>query len=268
MTAEFVLTGATHTYGAGVCALDRIDLTIEAGQHVAIVGANGSGKSTLLKMLDGLVFCDGGEISAFGHALTEDALEEPAFRREFRTRVGFVFQDADVQLFCNTVFDELAFGPLQLALGPSEVRERVAEVAGALRIEKLLDRAPYTLSGGEKKRVAIASVLTMRPRVLLMDEPTNALDPRSQVWLLDVLREWKAAGRTVVIATHDLTAAAESCERMVVLSEEHRVVADGTPDDVLSQRELLLAVNLIHEHEHRHGGTGHTHDHAHGHTHA
>ena len=107
----------------------------------------------------------------------------------------------------------------------------------------------------------------MRPQVLLLDEPTNALDPRSQVWLLDVLREWKAAGRTVVIATHDLTAAAESCERMMVLSEEHRVVADGAPEDVLAQRALLLSVNLIHEHEHRHGGTGHTHDHAHGHTH-
>jgi len=268
MTAEFVLSGAAHTYGAGVCALDGIDLTIESGQHVAIVGANGSGKSTLLKMLDGLAFCSAGTITANGHALTEDALEEPAFRHDFRSRVGFVFQDADVQLFCNTVFDELAFGPLQLGLTPDEVRERVAQVAGALRIEKLLDRAPYTLSGGEKKRVAIASVMTMRPQVLLMDEPTNALDPRSQVWLLDVLAEWKAEGRTVVIATHDLSAAAESCERMVVLSEEHRVVADGTPDDVLAQRDLLLSVNLIHEHEHRHGGDPHMHGHAHGHTHA
>jgi cobalt/nickel transport system ATP-binding protein len=267
VTAEFVVSGAIHTYGAGMCALDGIDLTIESGQHVAIVGANGSGKSTLLKMLDGLVFCSSGAISAFGHRLTEESLEEPALRRDFRSRVGFVFQDADVQLFCNTVFDELAFGPLQLGLGPDEVRSRVAEVAAALRIEKLLDRAPYTLSGGEKKRVAIASVLTMRPQVLLLDEPTNALDPRSQVWLLSVLREWKAAGRTVVIATHDLTAAAESCERMVVLSEEHRIVADGTPEEVLAQRALLLSVNLIHEHEHRHGGTGHTHDHAHGHTH-
>jgi cobalt/nickel transport system ATP-binding protein len=268
VTAEFVLAGATHTYGAGICALDGIDLTIESGQHVAIVGANGSGKSTLLKMLDGLVFCSAGSIIANGHPLTEDALEEPPLRHEFRSRVGFVFQDADVQLFCNTVFDELAFGPLQLGLAPDEVRARVAQVAAALRIEKLLDRAPYTLSGGEKKRVAIASVMTMRPRVLLMDEPTNALDPRSQVWLLDVLAEWKAEGRTVVIATHDLSAAAESCERMVVLSEEHRVVADGTPDEVLGQRDLLLSVNLIHEHEHRHGGDPHLHGHAHGHTHA
>jgi cobalt/nickel transport system ATP-binding protein len=268
MSAEFALSGVAHAYGSGMCALTDIDLVIEAGQHVAVVGANGSGKSTLLKMLDGLVFCDSGTVTAFGRPLTEDALQDPDFRREFRSRVGFVFQDADVQLFCNTVFDELAFGPLQLGLGPDEVRARVAEVADALRIGKLLDRAPYTLSGGEKKRVAIASVLTMRPEVLLMDEPTNALDPRSQVWLLDVLREWKLAGRTVVVATHDLSAAAESCERMVVLSEDHRIVADGTPDEVLARRDLLLSVNLIHEHEHRHDDARHTHGHAHGHAHA
>jgi len=268
MTAEFVLSQATHSYGAGICALDRIDLRIETGEHVAIVGANGSGKSTLLKMLDGLVFCDSGTLTAFGHELTEESLEEPAFRREFRSRVGFVFQDADVQLFCNTVFDELAFGPLQLDLAADEVRARADEVTTSLRIAGLLDRAPYTLSGGEKKRVAIASVLTMRPQVLLMDEPTNALDPRSQVWLLDVLDEWKKAGRTVVIATHDLSAAAESCERMIVLSEGHRVVADGTPEEVLSQRDLLLQVNLIHEHAHRHGEARHVHPHSHAHEHA
>ncbi len=268
MTAEFVLTGASHSYGAGICALDGIDLTVEPGEHVAVVGANGSGKSTLLKMLDGLAFCTTGTIATAGRPLTEEALEDPAFRREFRSRVGFVFQDADVQLFCNTAFDELAFGPLQLGLDHDEVRTRVAEVAASLRIERLLDRAPYTLSGGEKKRVAIASVLTMRPRVLLMDEPTNALDPRSQVWLLDVLDEWKRAGRTVVIATHDLSAAAESCERMIVLSEEHRIVADGPPEEVLAQRDLLLSVNLVHEHAHRHGADRHVHPHAHEHEHA
>lgn len=267
MIPEFVLSQVVHEYGTGVRALDRVDLTIGSGQHVAIVGANGSGKSTLLKMLDGLVFCDSGTITAFGRSLTEDALEDPVFRREFRSRVGFVFQEADVQLFCNTVFDELAFGPLQLRLSRDDVRSRVAEVAAALRIEKLLDRAPYMLSGGEKKRVAIASVLTMRPQVLLMDEPTNALDPRSQVWLLDVLGQWKAEGRTVVIATHDLSAAAESADRMVVLSEEHTLVADGTPEEVLACRELLLSVNLIHEHEHRHDGARHLHGHGHGHVH-
>jgi cobalt/nickel transport system ATP-binding protein len=268
MSAQFVLSGVRHEYGAGACALDDISLTIEPGEQIAVVGANGSGKSTLLRMLDGLSFCSAGTIAFDGRALTEDALEEPAFRREFRSKVGFVFQDADVQLFSNTVFDELAFGPLQLQLPETEVRERVAEAAEALRIGKLLDRAPYTLSGGEKKRAAIASVLTMRPSVLLMDEPTNALDPRSQVWLLEVLADWRSAGRTVVIATHDLSAASEACDRMVVLSEEHRVVADGAPSEVLAQRDLLLQVNLIHEHAHRHGAGEHEHPHEHGHLHA
>jgi cobalt/nickel transport system ATP-binding protein len=264
MSADFELEGVRHEYRAGLPALAAIDLTILSGQHVAIVGANGSGKSTLLKMLDGLVFPTSGAIRAFGAPLTEDALEDAAFRRDFRSRVGFVFQEADVQLFCSDASDELAFGPLQLGLPRDEVERRVHEAAQQLRIEPLLDRPPYTLSGGEKKRVAIASVLTMQPHVLLLDEPTNALDPRSQVWLLDVLDDWQREGRTVVMATHDLTAAAESADRIVVLSEDHTIVADGTPEEVLLQRELLLSVNLIHEHTHRHASTAHRHAHAHG----
>ncbi len=262
-TPDFVLRTVSHSYRSGGAALSGIELTVEPGQHVAVVGANGSGKSTLLKMLDGLVFPTAGEVLAFGTPLTEEALEAPAFRRDFRSRVGFVFQDADVQLFCASVLDELAFGPLQLGLPEDEVRRRVDEVAGHLRIEKLLDRPPYSLSGGEKKRVAIASVITMEPHVLLLDEPTNALDPRSQVWLLDVLEDWRREGRTVVMATHDLSAAAEAADRLVVLSEDHTLVADGTPDEVLVQRELLLSVNLIHEHTHRHASTAHRHAHAH-----
>jgi len=264
VSADFVLEGVRHEYRAGASALTAIDLTVLSGQHVAIVGANGSGKSTLLKMLDGLVFPTSGAIRAFGAPLTEDALEDPAYRRDFRARVGFVFQEADVQLFCSDANDELAFGPLQLGLERDEVERRVREAAQQLRIEGVLDRPPYTLSGGEKKRVAIASVLTMQPHVLLLDEPTNALDPRSQVWLLDVLEDWKREGRTVVMATHDLSAAAESADRIVVLSEDHTIVADGTPEEVLLQRELLLSVNLIHEHTHRHASTAHRHAHAHG----
>jgi cobalt/nickel transport system ATP-binding protein len=264
---DFVLSGVCQEYRKGVPSLDGIDLEIGCGESVAIVGANGSGKSTLLKLLDGLVFPTAGEVTAFGAPLTEDAIEDPVFRREFRSRVGFVFQEADVQLFCSNAFDELAFGPLQLGLSESEVRDRVAEVAERLRIDKLLDRAPYTLSGGEKKRVAIASVLTMRPHVLLLDEPTNALDPRSQVWLLDVLAEWKRTGNTVVITTHDLSIAAESADRIVLLSEDHAVAADGAPEEVLERSDLLLEVNLIHEHAHRHRAGQHDHPHEHGHLH-
>jgi cobalt/nickel transport system ATP-binding protein len=264
MSPDFQLEGVRLEYGAGILALDAIDLTVVHGDHIAIVGANGSGKSTLLKILDGLVFPTVGSVTVCGAPLTEEALEDPAFRREFRSRVGFVFQEADVQLFCSNGQDELAFGPLQLGLKEEEVERRVLEVAQQLRIEKLLDRAPYTLSGGEKKRLAIGSVLTMRPQVLLLDEPTSALDPRSQVWLLGVLEAWKREGRTAIIATHDLSAAAESADRMVVLSEDHTIVADGPPEEVLAQHELLLSVNLIHEHAHRHESVAHTHPHAHG----
>jgi cobalt/nickel transport system ATP-binding protein len=266
-SADFVLQGVRHEYQGGFTSLDQVDLTIGCAERVAVVGANGSGKSTLLKMLDGLVFPTAGTLTAFGAALTEAALEDPSFRREFRSRVGFVFQEADVQLFCANALDELAFGPLQLGLDRDEVEQRVAAAAHQLRIEGLLDRPPYTLSGGEKKRVAIASVLTMQPHVLLLDEPTNALDPRSQVWLLEALDEWQRLGHTVVIATHDLSAAAEAAERMVVLSEDHRVVADGPPADVLAQGELLLSVNLVHEHAHRHAALDHAHVHAHHHGH-
>lgn len=264
----FELVDVRQEYREGAPALDGVSLRIEPGEHVAVVGANGSGKSTLLKMLDGLVFPLSGSLSAFGRPLTEEALADAEFRREFRSRVGFVFQEADVQLFCSNVYDELAFGPLQLGLAEDEVRRRVEEAAAQLRMESFLDRAPYTLSGGEKKRVAIGSVLTMQLDVLLLDEPTNALDPRSQVWLLDVLDAWKLAGKTVVIATHDLSIAAESADRIVVLTEEHTVCADGPPADVLRQRELLLEVNLIHEHQHRHRGELHAHPHGHGHMHA
>jgi cobalt/nickel transport system ATP-binding protein len=263
MSTDYTLKNVRLEYRAGILALDSIDLTITHGEHVAIVGANGSGKSTLLKILDGLVFPTSGSVTVCGAPLTEDALEDPAFRREFRSRVGFVFQEADVQLFCSNARDELAFGPLQLGLPEEEVVRRVQEVAQQLRIGKLLDRPPYTLSGGEKKRLAIGSVLTMQPQVLLLDEPTSGLDPRSQVWLLDVLDAWKREGRTAIIATHDLSAAAESVGRMVVLSEDHHIVADGAPDEVFAQHELLLAVNLLHEHAHRHESVTHTHPHPH-----
>jgi cobalt/nickel transport system ATP-binding protein len=268
MSRVFELRGVRHAYRGSADALAGIDLDVAEGEHVAIVGANGSGKSTLLKMLDGLVFASAGKISAFGTELTEDTLQTAEFRRTFRSRVGFVFQDSDVQLFCSTAFDELAFGPLQLGLGEDEVVARVHDVAGQLRITHLLDRPPYGMSGGEKKRLAIASVLTMRPDVLLLDEPTNALDPRSQVWLLDLLRSLRDEGKTVVAATHDLSTVEDFATRVIVLSEDHRVVADGAPDSVLSDRELLLRVNLIHEHAHRHGAVTHVHEHGHhGHEH-
>ena len=220
------------------------------GEKVALLGANGCGKSTLLKLLDGLLFPDTGTYRAFGQAVTEDDLEDEQFSRGFRSRVGFVFQNSDAQVFSPSVREELAFGPLNMGLPADEVEQRVADTLAMLDIGDLADRAPYQLSGGQKKRVAIGSVLVMNPEVLLFDEPTAALDPRTQQWLIELIVELNAggAGKTIVLATHDLDTLDELADRCVVFSEAHQVVAEGSPGRILGDRDLLLDVNLIHEH--------------------
>ncbi len=153
-----------------------------------------------------------------------------------------------MQLFSPSVMDELAFAPLQLGLSRQEVSRRVDAALQTLRIEKLRDRAPHRLSGGEKRRVALASLLTLQPEVWLMDEPTTGLDPRSQSWLVEFILDQRMQGKTVITATHDLSIVEEIASTIYVFSEDHRVVASGTPDDVLADHELLHACNLEHYH--------------------
>ena len=245
-------------------ALAGVSLSVRRGERLALLGANGCGKSTLLKLLDGLVFPDRGGYTAFGQQVTEDALEDEQFARALRSRVGFVFQNSDVQLFSPTVREEVAFGCLQLGLSRDETAARVADVLALLEIAELADRAPFQLSGGQKKRVAIASVLVMNPEVLLVDEPTAALDPRTSVWLLELLAELHVAGKTIVLATHDLDGLDRVADRCLVFAEDHRVVAGGTPAQVLGDTRLLLDVNLVHEHSHLHEGASTPHSHPHG----
>ncbi len=191
------------------------------------------------------------------------------FSREFRKKVAFVFSNPDVQLFSSTVWDEIAFGPLQLGLSRAEIRDVVDRQLESLRIADLRDRAPHTLSDGQKKKVAIASSLAADPEVLLLDEPTNGLDPRTQVWLIELLHELHQKGTTIISATHDLSIAGDIAERAVVIAEDHTLAADGAFQDVITNDELLLKVNLIHEHAHYHGDTAHVHRHGHyGHVHA
>jgi cobalt/nickel transport system ATP-binding protein len=242
-------------------ALDGVSLRVERGETVALLGANGCGKSTLLKILCGLLFPAEGSYQAFGSEVTEDTLEDEQFGAAFRSRVGFVFQNADAQVFSPSVREEVAFGPLQLGLPREQVEQRVRDVLQMLEIEDLAERAPYQLSGGQKKRVAIAAVLATNPDVLLFDEPTAALDPRSQQWLLELLVTLSRAGKTIVLATHDLDVLEWVAHRCVMLSEDHRVVAEGTPAELLADSEALLAANLIHEHAHRHGRLVHSHPH-------
>ncbi len=249
--------------------LNELNLDFQAGERAVILGANGTGKSTLLSLLDGLVFPVSGTIHAFGKPLSEDTLEDRTFSMDFRKRVAFVFQNPDVQLFSGTVWDEIAFGPLQLEYPKHQIEETVEGLLKMLRIDDIRDRAPHTLSDGQKKKVAIASSLATAPEVLLLDEPTNGLDPRTQVWLIELLGELHRTGKTIISATHDLSIAGDIADRAIVLSEEHNVAADGTFADIINDDSLLLRVNLIHEHKHYHGDTAHAHSHGHfGHYHS
>ena len=246
----FEVKDVSFAYEGKQTALENINLTVQAGECLVILGANGCGKSTLLKILDGLYYPTQGSIIAFGKPLTEDALRNDEYNFSFRRRVGLVFQDADVQLFSASVLDELAFAPLQLGLSRDEVSQRVDSALQTLRIEKLRDRAPHHLSGGEKRRVALASLLTLQPDVWLMDEPTTGLDPRSQSWLVEFILEQRQQGKTVIIATHDLGIVEEIASQIYVFSEDHQIVMSGSPEEILSDHDLLHRCNLAHYHAH------------------
>ena len=248
----FELDHVSFAYDDRQLALDNINLSVHAGECLVILGANGCGKSTLLKLLDGLYFPTQGEICAFGQPLTEDALRDDETNFAFRRRVGLVFQDTDVQLFSPSVLDELAFAPLQLGLPREEVNRRVDSVLETLRIEKLRQRAPHRLSGGEKRRVALGSVLTLNPDVWLLDEPTTGLDPRSQSWLVNFILEQRQTGKTVITATHDLTVAEQIATTIHVFDEDHHIAASGAPKEILADHDLLHRCNLSHYHVEQH----------------
>jgi cobalt/nickel transport system ATP-binding protein len=254
-----------HAYLERFTALEDVSFSVGRGERVALLGANGCGKSTLLKILAGLLFPDRGSYCAFGSRVSEEALADAGFCADFRSRVGFVFQNSDAQVFSSSVREEVAFGPLQLGLERAEIERRIEDVMLMLGISELAERAPYQLSAGQKKRVAIASVLVMNPQLLLFDEPTAGLDPRTQHWLLELIVELGQAGKTIVLATHDLDLLEWVSDRCLLFSEQHRLVADGPTREILADDEALLGFNLIHEHSHRHGGYEHSHPHGHGH---
>jgi cobalt/nickel transport system ATP-binding protein len=216
-----------------------------------------------LRVLDGLYFPQSGTLRFRGEEVSEARFADDQFAFRFRRQVGLVFQNPDVQLFNPTVFDEVAFAPLQLRWPKSEVRDRVAEILSRLRLSHLKDRVPHRLSGGEKKRVALASVLVLDPAVLLLDEPLAALDPRSQSQLIDLLVEWGGGAKSVITATHELGDLADIADRCYVL-DAGRVAAQATPAEILADRPLLERTNLVHAHRHRHpSGPTHSHEHLH-----
>lgn len=250
----------------GIPALRGLSVQIEQGQRIALLGANGSGKSTLLRILDALCFPTKGSVSFCGDPLNRERLEQDGFALNFRRRVALVFQNPDVQLFNPTVFDEVAYGPLQLQWPKEEVIRRVEETLDFMAIAALKERPPYRLSVGEKKRVALASVIVLDPEVLLLDEPTATLDPRSQSHLVDLIQRWKGTSKTVITATHQLDIVEDIADRVFVL-DAGAVIASGTPSEILSNADLLLKANLVHAHRHSHGDVVHSHPHSHRHSH-
>jgi cobalt/nickel transport system ATP-binding protein len=263
-TPVFELRNVSFAYLGKFPALSRIDLDILPGQKIAVIGANGSGKSTLLHLLDGLIFPDQGSVCYQGVELKESLFSNDDFSVGFRGKVGLVFQNPDVQLFCPTVRDDIVFGPLQLGLDQDEIKRRLEELAGLLDVRHLLDRSPHQLSIGEKRKAAIASTLIMRPQVLLLDEPTAGLDPQTTRHIIDLVLAANAAGATVVTSTHDLHIVAEIADTVHVFSREKMIVRSGTPDEILQDMPLLEAHNLVHIHPHRHHGVMHAHPHQHG----
>jgi cobalt/nickel transport system ATP-binding protein len=259
-TPVFKLEDVRYTYSRKQVALDGIDLTVWEEEAVAVLGANGCGKSTLLKLLDGLYTPTAGHLRVFGTDIQNVAADVDETHR-FHRRIGLVFQDPDVQLFSPTVGDDVAFGPLQLGLALTEVRQRVEAALRQMGIEHLRDRAPFELSGGEKKRAAIASVLSLEPDVLLLDEPTASLDPRTKWMLVDMILELARQGKTIITATQDLEIVPIIAQRVVVIGENRTILADDKPERILNDYPLLVEANLIHEHLHRHEGLIHVHAH-------
>ena len=219
----------SYTYHDGPDALRSISLEIAEGEKMAVIGPNGSGKTTLLLHLNGILRPTSGSIEVCGAKLSSANLAR------LRPKVGMVFQQADDQLFMPTVFDDVAFGPLNMGFPPEEVRRRVAEALGEVGLSGFERKAPYHLSGGEKKSVAIATVLSMSPEVLVLDEPTANLDHRARRRLIRLLQRLP---QTIVIATHDLRMVMDVCRRTVIL-DAGRVVADGPAAAILADAALL-----------------------------
>lgn len=239
--------------------IEELSLKIRAGDKVVILGANGCGKSTLLKLMNGLVFPQAGTVSYAGTPLEKSALAgRREFARRFRKECALLFQHPEAMLFNPTVKDEIAYGPRQLDL--PDVEARIAQWAEALQLTALLGQPPFLLSGGQKQKLALACLLAVEPRLLLLDEPSASLDPATVGWLIDTLLD---DDRTVVVSTHNLSLAAELGSRCLVLGEGGRLLYDGPVAAALGNLALLEEARLAHRHKHRHGGALHSHVHVH-----
>jgi len=256
------------THPEGEKLFGGISLSVRPDERVGIVGANGSGKTSLFHLIMGLARPDSGGLRVAGREIRTES-DHALVRR----KVGFLFQNSEDQLFCPTVEDDVAFGPLNLGLGAAEVREVVGETLADLDLSGYASRITDRLSGGEQRLVALATVLAMKPDILLLDEPESGLDPRTTRRLTALLTK---IGRTQIISSHDMEFVRATCERVIILAEG-KIVADGPTDAVLSDAELVLQSGLevpysldahanLPPHDHHHGA-GPSHGHGHGATH-
>ncbi len=224
--------------------LKNINLKIGQGDSIALIGANGSGKSTLLKLLNGIIFPSSGDYYFNNVLISKDKLEQSDFSKKFHKKMGFVFQNSDAQLFCSNVYEEVAFGPRQMGMDEDEVEKRVNDCLNLLNVKDLENKEPYNISGGEKKRVAIASVLALNPEVLVLDEPMSGIDPKGKKFLNDLFKKLNRVGKTIICSTHDFEYVKGLFRRVLVFSEDHRIIRDDAYSRVIQDNDFLIKCNI------------------------
>jgi cobalt transport protein ATP-binding subunit len=226
-----------YVYSNGVAALNGVSVNLYKGEKIAVMGSNGSGKSTFFLNINGVYKPQQGKITYRGTVVTRSNL------KDLRKNIGIVFQDPDSQIIASTVKAEVAFGPMNLKLSKEEVLERVDEALQYMNITEFKERPPHYLSGGEKKRVAIADIIAMRSEIIVFDEPASSLDPVNAMMLEEVLDKLGAEGKTILISTHDVDFAFRWAERLLVF-DQGRIIADGTPLEIFQNAAILKQANL------------------------
>ena len=223
MTPIINLSHISYNYEE-VSALNDISLEIYAGELIFFTGPNGCGKSTLFKLLNGLIFPTKGEYYFDNKKIDKNTLQDNIFAKNFHKRIGYIFQNPDVQLFNATVYDEIAFGPRQMNLNEEIIHQRINELLIYLNIQHLQDRPPYHLSGGEQKKVALAAILALNPDVLMIDEPLNGLDNKARQWFKDFLIDFIKANKTILISTHEQELLSLPHSRIIKFNDEHTIL--------------------------------------------
>lgn len=223
MTPIINLSHISYNYEE-VSALNDISLEIYAGELIFFTGPNGCGKSTLFKLLNGLIFPTKGEYYFDNKKIDKNTLQDNMFAKNFHKRIGYIFQNPDVQLFNATVYDEIAFGPRQMNLNEDIIHQRVNELLIYLNIQHLQDRPPYHLSGGEQKKVALAAILALNPDILMIDEPLNGLDNKTRQWFKDFLIDFIKANKTILISTHEQELLSLPHSRIIKFNDKHIIL--------------------------------------------